>query len=182
MDGDSASNQLHLDFNKYFNSFKGKFNEDFLEYVGKYPKPIPISDWLHLLKNLRTRINENKIILFKGSDVITMQKIGEFLELEDAVMNSRGRPTMRDDLALRLINDKNISVLGNNEQYCGLKLMVPCVLFTIILQSENLSVEARKKWCLLSFEIITQVSKESQKLPHQRSEYTDNVAYLINMM
>ena len=182
MDGDSASNQFHLDFNKYLNSFKGKYNEDFLEYVGKYPKPIPISDWLHLLKNLRTRINENKIILFKGSEVITMKKIGEFLDLEDAVMNSRGRSTMRDDLALRLINDKNISVLGNNEQYCSLILMVPFVLFTIVLQSENLSVEARKKLCLLSYEIITQVSKESQKLPHQRSEYTDNVAYLLNMM
>lgn len=111
-----------------------------------------------------------------------MEKTGEFLDFEDSVLNSSGRSTMRDDMSIRLINDKNISVLGDNEQYCNLILMVQFVLFMIVLQSENLSVEARTKLCLLSYDVITQVSKESQKLPHQRSKYTDKVAHLLHMM
>lgn len=181
-DGDSATNQLHREFNYYIKNFKGGLNEDFLDYIGKYEKPIPISDWLHLLKNLRTRINENNIILFKGSEVINIHKIGEFLDLEDAVMNARGRATMRDDLALRLINDINLLILGENEQYCSLILMLPFVIFTIVIQSQNLSVNARKQLCLLAYDIIVQISEESENLPQHRSRFSNNAAYLLNMM
>ena len=91
---------MHIEFNKYINDFKGKSSEGLLKYIGEYQKPIPISDWLHLMKNLRTRIIDNEIILFKGSEIVSIEKINEYLDLEDAVMNARSRATMRNDLAI----------------------------------------------------------------------------------
>ena len=132
---------------------------------------------MHLLKNLRTRIIDNKIILFKGSKIFIINRIGEILDLKDVVI--RGRETIRNDFAIRLINDKNITIFGENEEYCNLIFMLQFVLFTIVIQSENLSIDFRTQFRLLSYGIIVQIAKESEKLPQQRSKYTENVAYLL---
>ena len=151
-------------------------------YVSNYSKPIPVSDWLHLMKNLRTRIIENTIILFDDSEIIDINTISQILDLDKTVKSSRGRATMRDDLAIKLINDENLSILAENNQFCCFALMLPFVLFTIVIQSENLSIEARKKLCFLSHEIIIKLSKESKNLPQQKSVNTEKVGYLLNMM
>lgn len=181
-DGDSATNQIHRDFQNYINTYDGKISDDFLDYIGKYSKPIPISDWLHLLKNLRTRIIDNNIILFNGSEIISIKEINDILHLDKIVTNARGRSTMRDDIAIKLINDESLSILGENGQNCALVLMLPFVLFTIAIQSENLSIDARKQLCLLSYDIIVNISKESEMLPNQKSKNAENVGYLLNMM
>ncbi|KAK8888509.1 hypothetical protein M9Y10_039588 [Tritrichomonas musculus] len=181
-DGDSATNQIHIEFNNYMNKFKGKTSFELFEYVGNYMKPIPVSDWLHLMKNLRTRIIDNCIILFKNSDIIEINKLDEILHLDKMVKASRGRATMRDDLALRLINDENIISLAENEQYCPFVLMLPFVLFTMVIQSENLSISARKELCIVSYIIIVSVSNESINLPEKKTEHTEKVGYLLQMM
>lgn len=61
---------------------------------------------------------------------------------------------MRDDLAIKLINDENLSILAENDQLCYFILMLPFVLFTIAIQSDNLSIEAHKKlffYLMISF-------------------------------
>lgn len=79
-------------------------------------KPIPVSDWLHLIKNLRTRIIKNSIILFQNSDINEINKLDEILHLKKTVKSSRSRATMPDDMALILTNDENTMTLAEIEQ------------------------------------------------------------------
>lgn len=78
-------------------------------------KPISVSDWLHLIKNLRTRIINNSIFLFKNSEINEINKLDEILHLKKTVKSSRSRATMRDDLALILTNDENTITLAEIE-------------------------------------------------------------------
>ena len=55
-DSEPKTNQLHQAFQEYLKEFKGETFDKLLAYVDAYPHLIPVSDWLHILKNLRSRL------------------------------------------------------------------------------------------------------------------------------
>lgn len=181
-DSDSKTNILHNKFRDYIDQYEGDDFDELLEHIDKYPEMIPISDWLHLCKNLRTRFANHKIILFKGSQVIDPEIICEKLGIDRKVLTAAGRESMRDDLALKLINFGNLEKLANLEEYCCLVLLLPFVLFTDVLQSTNLTIEARKKLCFISYEIMTLLFNESKGIQTVKSKNSDKVGYLRNTM
>ena len=83
---------------------------------------IPISDWLHLCKNLRSRFISQKIILFKGSQIIDPEIICQKLQLNPKVLYAYNT---------------------NFEEYSCL-VFLPFVLFTDVLQPEILPIEFKK--------------------------------------
>lgn len=181
-DSDSKTNQLHTNFRNYLNKFQGNTFGQLIEYIDKYTEMIPMSDWLHLCKNLRSRFISQKIILFKGSQIIDPEIICQKLQLDPKVFNAVGRESMRDDLALKLLNFDNLKKLANFEEYCCLVLFLPFVLFTNVLQSKNLSVNARKQLCFISYDIITLLYNESYNIQNVKSKNSQNVGYLRNSM
>lgn len=106
------------------------------------------------MKNMWSRIIENKIILFQGSDIINIETIDQILYLDKTGKASRGMATMRDALTLKLINDENLSILAENIQYCCIATNLHLVLFTIC-----------KKLYFFSYDINNKISRESEKLP-----------------
>lgn len=181
-DSDPKTNILHNRFIDYINTFQGNNFDELLDYVDDYPDLIPISDWLHLCKNLRSRFATQKILLFKGSDVIDPKRICQELDLDPKILAAVGRESMRDDLALKLINFDSLKKLSNFEEYCCLVLLLPFVLFTDVLQSTKLSIEARKQLCFISYEILTLLANESKGIQTVKSRNSDKVGYLRNTM
>ena len=181
-DSDSKTNPLHTDFQNYIKDFEGDNFDALIEYIHNYQDMIPISDWLHLCKNLRTRLANSKIILFKGAKEINSQKIQEILQIDLKVFTAAGRESMRDDLAMKLINFDSLNKFAENDEYSCLVLLLPFVLFTDVLQSTNLSIYARKQLCFISYEIISLLYNESKGIQNIKSKNTDKVGYLRNSM
>ena len=181
-DSDPKTNILHKNFSDYIKKFQGNDFNERLKYIDNYPEMIPISDWLHLCKNLRARFAGHKILLSQNAKVIDPKSICELLRLDVKIMTVTGRESMRDDLAMQLINFENLQKLGEYEEYCCLVFLLPFVLFTDVLQSTNLSVEARKKLCFISYEIIKLLSNESKEIQTVKSKNSNIVGYLRNQM
>ena len=181
-DSDSKTNKLHTNFKNYLDKFQGSSFDQLIIYIDSYTEMIPISDWLHLCKNLRSRFISQKIILFKGSQIIDPEIICQKLQLNPKVLYATGRESMRDDIALKLLNFENLKKLANFEEYSCLVFFLPFVLFTDVLQSACLSVNSRKQLCFVSYDIITLLYNESKNIQNVRSKNSQKVGYLRNSM
>ena len=79
---------MHTDFQEFIKDYEGDNFDELIEYIHNYPDMIPISDWLHLCKNLMSRLANSIIILFKGAIEINAQKIQEILQIDLKVLTT----------------------------------------------------------------------------------------------
>ena len=71
-----------------------------MKYVDEYSEPIPISDWLHLLKNFRSRLVSAIIHAFNGAEGISINSFKDMPNLKNATEKTGPYDSMRDDYAL----------------------------------------------------------------------------------
>lgn len=83
---------------------------------------------------------------------------------------------------MKLINFDSLNKFTENDEYSCFVLLLPFVLFTDVLQSTNLSIDARKQLFFISYDIITFLFNESKGIQNIKSKNTDKALYLRNSM
>ena len=149
--------------------------DEVVEGVKMYLDFIPVSDWYHLIKDLRGRFARNNISMFKGAPIFNAKQLNEYLELDEIVLNAKGPAAMRDDLALHVFNSRNLSILSEKEEFCAFAFILPYTLVTIAIQSLKLTREARYTLIKITFNVIILLRQYSRDLRSRKSKKTPNV-------
>lgn len=83
--GQSGNNEAHCNFGKFIDSFSiDNFNEIIL-LVPDYNCLILVSDWLHLIKDLRGRFSNYNIQMFPGTQAFNLRELSPILYLDELV-------------------------------------------------------------------------------------------------
>ena len=69
---------------------------DMIKHVNNYPKLIPITDWLHLLKNLRSRLIHQDILLSCDLPVLEFVKLCSQFKIEKNIYKESSQLAMSD--------------------------------------------------------------------------------------
>lgn len=174
-DGETGTNSIHRDFGKFINDLELDDFDEILDRILDYPDLIPVSDWLHLLKDLRKRFGENNISMFKGAPIFNSSYINEFLNLDNLVLKASGPSSMRDDLALHLFNTKNLEILAENEEFCCFAFLFPFTIVTVAIQSENLTSQARYTLVKIAYKVICELNECAAGIRSKTSKKSPNI-------
>ena len=166
LDGDNGGNILFKAFFDYLSNFKGKTFDDFMKYVDEYSEPIPISDWLHLLKNFRSRLVSAIIHAFNGAEGISINSFKDMPNLKNATEKTGPYDSMRDDYALVICSLTTIMSAIENHEYSKAITILPHTLMNVVLLSHSLSKESRILLIQKSLE-ITKFLYEQSKLHYK---------------
>ena len=174
-DAETGTNASHSDFFLFIEKLNTDDFDTIVDAANTYDKPIPVSDWYHLLKDLRGRFAKNNISMFEGAPIFNAKHLNEILNLNELVITAQGQSSMRDDIAFHLFNSANLSILALNEEFCAFAFILPYTLATIAIQSETLSTETRYIFIKLSFNLILSLREKSQKLRSRTSKKSPNI-------
>ena len=72
-DSDTKNYKLHSNFKKYLDKFNGSTSDQLIAHIDNYDEMIPISDWLHLCKNLRSRFINQKLFYSKDHRLLILK-------------------------------------------------------------------------------------------------------------
>ena len=169
-DGDPKTNSVHKDFSVYVQQCKTNDFSKLLDHVNNYQKLIPISDWLHILKNLRSRLIKNTIIISELQPPLEFKKICEAVNELEIVYQNSASFAMRDDLALLIFNTKTLASRLEEGYWNIFLFILPFVLTTIVLQSNVLTIQARLQLLDLSYHLIDEISKGSASYPQSSTQ------------
>ena len=154
-DGDPKTNILHKNFIDYLSKFPEKDFSSLIQYANQYKELIPVSDWLHILKNIRSRLIRHLIYLSENHELnIKKSEKGDHFAYNKKVAYS-----MRDDLALHIFNTINLDMSLDKKDYDEFIFILPFVLTTVVIQSNTLSVKARLDLLELSYQLIDVLSE-----------------------
>lgn len=184
-DGETGTNDIHMNFGRFIDSLETDDFDEILKQISNYPNLIPVSDWLHLLKDLRTRFSNYTISMFPGSTIFNFRDLNSILKLDDLVFSAEGPSSMRDDLALHLFNSQNLSILAENGEFCAFSCLLPFTLVTISIQSTNLTSKARYLLIKIAYNILIELnddsyglrSRKGKKSPNTSVKFAENMAY-----
>ena len=179
-DGDPNTNDLHSDFQKYMKHCPSHNFKDMIEYANRYSKLIPITDWLHLLKNLRSRLIHQDILLSTDLPVLDFVKLSSQLQIDEDIYKASSQLAMRDDLALKIFTTTNLAKLFDSSIWNEFIFIIPFVLVTNVIQSGTLSVDARIELLELSYNLIDVIDQESEGYPESPKQHSKNACYLTN--
>lgn len=177
-DGDTATNQLHQEFESFLLQADSQTFIDLIDYMQTYNKLIPVTDWLHLLKNLRSRLIHQIIKISKNSELIDFSKICINLNLNQELYAQGSNYAMRDDVALMIFSTLNIQNMVREKQWSFIVFLLPFVLTTNVIQSESLSIKARLNLLELSFSLLHLIENESQMFPKSPKKKEKPASYL----
>ena len=177
-DGDSNTNDLHRDFQKYMEKCENHNFSDMIKHVNNYPKLIPITDWLHLLKNLRSRLIHQDILLSCDLPVLEFVKLCSQLKIEKNIYKESSQLAMRDDLSLKIFTVTNLAKLFDSSIWNEFIFILPFVLVTNVIQSSTLSVHSRIELLELSYNLIDVIAHESEGYPESPKQHSKNACYL----
>lgn len=175
-DGETGTNKIHSDFNKFINDLNTSDFDVIVDHVHEYSELIPISDWYHIIKDIRSRFSNNNISMFKGAPIFNAQQINEILNLDTLVITASGQSSMRDDLALILFCSQNLEILAEHNESCAFAFLFPFTLVTIAIQSETLTTNSRYILIKIAFNVFTNLRQNAQGLRSKRSKKSPDVA------
>jgi hypothetical protein len=144
---------------------------------GNYLICWPISDFLHLLKNARTRIATGTLA-FDGAaeEVITASNLNQILELGKDLEAHNPLDLLKDDLALRGFTLGNLMKLWANAKLTGVYFLMPFVALNLAIRNNLISIDTRLHLIQVAFSIFFQMIKEypetgvNQKIYEQSSK------------
>ena len=116
--------QIHTEFGKFIDSLNTSNFDEIVDNVRSYTDLIQVSDWYHLLKDLRKRFSSNNISIYPNAN-FNAKQINKILNLDEIVITASGTVSMRDDLALNLFNSENLELLACHEEFCAFAFLFP---------------------------------------------------------
>lgn len=169
-DGDRYMNGFH---DSFYNQFVEPNEADFffvvnsLETLVQRGTPVPISDPLHLGKNLRGKlIDHNIACLFRGCEVELVNNIvlDNALHLGDTLNDPSQIGRMRDYYVTHLFTLENVLKLLRGERYDAAILLLPFACMFTVIYARNLTTESRIFFIRLSYYSFLKLFKESERL------------------
>ena len=147
-DGDPGVADEHTKF--YENHIHGKsfrfskLVEDVNQWLEENPKQwIPISDPLHIFKNIRARIVSHPIRLYPDSGKIDLAGMRQLLGLGAVLDDESQIGKMRDCYVLSLFTFRNVAVLLENKQYVTGALLFPFACWMAVIFSPAINLGFR---------------------------------------
>jgi hypothetical protein len=164
-DGDKGSSEFHTAAFQRYGAFGD--NITLLEVVGFLTQNgtvqlhcWPISDFLHLLKNARSRIARGRLALgAETAETITAQSLNGLLNLGRDLAGHSALELLQDDLALRVFTLGNLLVLAKGGQYTGVYFFMPLVALNLAIRNELISKETRLQLIQVAFSIFFRMKK-----------------------
>jgi hypothetical protein len=113
---------------------------------GKLKKPLLVTDFLHALKNARTKISQavNGLAMKGRSQVIKAEELIDALNGKGIFDNTGSADKMRDDLALKAFGFGNMAKVAHKGHLTGAYYILPYEALNMAFRAEHLALEQRK--------------------------------------
>ena len=133
----------------------GRLIEDVWKWLcAKIDSFVPISDPLHVWKNIRSRFITRRIILFKDSPATDINEVRKKLCLGNVLDDTSQIGKMRDNYVTALFTFNNVSTLIKDKQYTSAFLLLPFVCWRVATFSDQIDRELRIFLCELAFQLL----------------------------
>jgi hypothetical protein len=121
----------------------------------------PISDFLHLLKNARTRIATGTLAFDAQTEhVITAKSLNEILQMGTCLEAHNPLDLLKDDLALKTFTVANLMKLWDKKELTGVYFFMPLVALSLAIRNDLLSRETRLGLIQTAFSIFFTMVKQ----------------------
>ena len=115
---------------------------------------IPISDPLHIWKNIRARFISRKIVLFNGSHPTDIEAVRKRLKIGNVLDDESQIGKMRDQYVTALFTFKNVCKLLRAKEYTSACLFLPFACWLAATFSPRIDRELRIFLCELAFQVL----------------------------
>ena len=173
-DGDTGLHCEHkLFFEKFILNYSYTCFSSLINYVMNQLEKnedmyIPISDPLHIFKNIRARIIQHRIAVTLKNDkepaIVEINMLRKISSLDKVLNDESQIGKMRDSYALKLFTFKNIMKLLDAQYYQAVLLFFPFFCWISTIFSPNLSLELRVFFVELSFQIFFKLLQDIDSL------------------
>ena len=145
-DGDSSYQSMHeAMFNSWITVFYKNGLDAAVDCVAAYPTPV-ISDFLHLMKNARSRILNNRVTMcpsWIGS--FTAEELNSRLNLGLALTDYTAKGRMRDIYPLEIFNLEHFHTLYDTGDLHMAFYILPYCLWVHAVRNPSISTEMRRQ-------------------------------------
>ena len=159
-DGDPGVATEHTTF--YESHIRGKSShfsklvENVHQWLVDNPKTwIPISDPLHIFKNMRARILSHPIRLYPDSGKIDFDGMRKLLDLGEVLNDESQIGKMRDCYVLSLFTFHNVAALLEDKQYVNGSLLFPFACWMAAIFSPTINLGFRMFLVEVSFQLLS---------------------------
>ena len=160
-DADPKTNQIHKKFYDFIEKFDS-FDVIIVE-IKNYKDEFPYGDLLHLVKAMRRKFLDNSVAVTCNSPLIMKENeinvLKQSSSYKDIAETKSSLNSMRDDLSLMIFNTENLFNSGMNGYLSFFTFEFIIVIMLTIIQSPNLSVQARIDLCRLGFYSMRTIKK-----------------------
>ena len=159
-DGDRFLSEEHEIFYKRFIKNKSSNFLQLVQNVGfkmmnNSNITIPISDALHIWKNIRSRYLTFRIGLFATSPCLTeYEDVKKILNIGKALDDNSQLGKMRDNYVLKIFTFQNIEKLLKNQHYLDAVLFLPFACWIAVVFSTRINLSFRLFLTELAFQLI----------------------------
>lgn len=155
-DGDKCYDTIHRNF---FNNYKKFLLKGDLFGAIKFLKDktnLPIGDYMHILKNLRSHFLRNEISLDANGKVTFSidDLIKAFGDQEPFIKDTSLIGKMRDQYALQFFDMNNVRTLLNNDDLILVFALLPLSLIHLSMRSPDMPIRSRIFSLCLSFYLV----------------------------
>ena len=116
---------------------------------------VPVSDPLHIFKNIRARFISHPISIFRKCAPTNIESVRAILNLGPALNDNSQLGKMRDNYVVSLFTLANVSRLIKAKEYTNAFLIFPFACWMVVLFSDQVSLQLRLFFCELSFQLIS---------------------------
>ena len=114
----------------------------------------PISDPLHVLKNMRAKLLAHSIMLYSGCPSTSLQSMRSVLNVGSALTDDSQIGKMRDAYVVSLFTFSNVHKLMTSGHYVEACFLFPFACWTAVIFSDGIELELRLFLVELAFQII----------------------------
>ena len=125
---------------------------------------IPITDPLHAMKNMRSRLIKHSIQIFKWNQHTAIDEIRTLLDLGPVLSDESQIGKMRDSYAVSLFTFKNVSKLLKAGQFVAACFFLPFACWSAVIYSCDIKLSLRLFLVELSFQLLRTYFGQFEKL------------------
>ena len=159
-DGDPGVSGEHNKF--YFNHIHGKSSNfsTLLKRIHRLLSAddslwIPISDPLHVFKNVRSHILRHPIVLYPNTSGVNLDCMRSVLSLGNALTDETQLGKMRDCYVISLFTFSNVAKLLEAKEYASASILFPFACWASCIFSPSLDLSFRLFLVELSFQMLS---------------------------
>jgi hypothetical protein len=156
-DGDAGHNQSHRAFfNGWYPHFLDHGFSGALEYAAGCETPIPVGDFLHLLKTFLNKVKNHLIVMSPDclATAVSVVDLESVLKLGRPLSDKSSVGRMRDSYALQLFSISNCLKCLETGHVNEFMFMLPWALQEEVIRAPDLSREDHLMKAMLSFRLL----------------------------